>query len=78
MDTKSIFQSKTFWLNLIVFVLVILTLPQFVALLPAAALPYIALLGAIGNAALRTFFPSQQPVSLLGGRRTGFFGRRCR
>lgn len=67
MQTKSIFASKTFWLNAIAFVLVVLALPQFVSILPASAMPYIALLAAVGNTALRTFFPSAAPVSLLGG-----------
>ena len=55
-------QSKTFWLNLISSVLVILALPEFVSLLPVEAIRYIALITTVGNVVLRMFFTTQ-PIS---------------
>lgn len=53
MEPKSKWLSKTLWLNIVSLVLAILALPEFVSVLPVSALPYIALLNALGNMALR-------------------------
>lgn len=62
MNSKPLVESKEFWLNLVSFVLIILTLPEFIALIPEVALKYIALITTIGNIALRYFFTSK-PIS---------------
>jgi len=58
MEAKVWFTSKTLWFNAIMFVLAVLALPQFIALLPVSWLTYIATITAIGNLILRTFFTS--------------------
>lgn len=50
---KSLVASKTFWLNFISFIVVILAIPEFTALIPATWLPVIALVNAAGNMWLR-------------------------
>lgn len=60
MDTKPFFLSKTEWLNIIALVLAVLAIPEFVAVVPTAWLPYIALLTAVGNMILRTI--SDKPI----------------
>jgi hypothetical protein len=56
---KSIFESKTVWLNIIAFILLVLALPQFISVIPAVWIPYIALITAVLNGILRIFFTSQ-------------------
>lgn len=53
MESKSKWLSKTLWLNIVSLFLAILALPEFISVLPVSALPYIALLNALGNMALR-------------------------
>jgi hypothetical protein len=62
MTIKSIFASKTVWLNVIAFVLLVLALPQFISVIPVSWIPYIALIAAVLNGILRIFFTSQ-PVT---------------
>lgn len=54
----SIFKSKTLWFNLITFILVLVSLPSFISLLPSSWIPALAFITIIGNAILRTFFTS--------------------
>jgi len=56
---KAILASKTVWLNLISFVLLLISLPEFISLLPTAALFWIALINVVLNTALRVFFTGQ-------------------
>lgn len=58
-STKTIFESKTVWLNVITFALAVVALPEFISLLPLDALPYIALLNSLGNIILRVYFTTQ-------------------
>jgi hypothetical protein len=59
---KSIFASKTMWLNAIAFVLLVLALPQFISVVPAAWIPYIALITAVLNGILRLWY-TNQPIT---------------
>lgn len=56
---KNLFASKTVWFNVITFILAMISLPDFISLLPVTALPYIAVAGSIGNYILRVYFTSQ-------------------
>lgn len=47
-------KSRTMQFNSFVFVIGILALPEFIALLPASLLPYITLVTVVGNMYLRT------------------------
>jgi hypothetical protein len=60
--TKNWYQSKTVWFNIIVFIVGFGALPQFVAVLPVSWLPYVVLVGAVGNYILRVWFTST-PIS---------------
>lgn len=53
----NLLKSKTVWLNLIVLVLAVLSLPEFISVLPEEALKYVTLTGAVGNLVLRVYFP---------------------
>jgi hypothetical protein len=66
---KSILSSKTVWLNIIAFVLLVLALPQFISIIPASTIPYTALLAAILNGILRIFFTSQ-PITAIAANAT--------
>ena len=58
-------RSKTLWFNTITFLLAIVALPEFISLLPVTALPYITLVGSMGNMILRIYFapkPLAEPV----------------
>ncbi len=59
---KSIFQSKINWLAVLIAVVGILQLPEFTAVIPAKAMPFVLLAIAIGLFILRTFFTGQ-PVT---------------
>lgn len=67
MTGKALVASKEFWLNFISFILLVLALPEFISLVPVEAIPYIALITAVGNLALRTLLTSK-PI-------TGIFKR---
>jgi hypothetical protein len=56
---KSQLSSKTLWFNVIMFVLFVISIPEFIPLLPAPLLPWIGILTTVGNYILRTFFTSQ-------------------
>ena len=58
-NIKSIASSKTVWLNLIAFVLLVLSLPQLGDVISASAVPWIALITAVLNGVLRIFFTAQ-------------------
>lgn len=60
---KNILASKTVWFNVISFVLALVALPEFISILPATALPYIAVLTSVGNMVLRLYFTTQ-PLSV--------------
>ena len=53
METKKWYFSKTIWFNIISGAVAIFALPEFISVLPAVVLPYVALLNAIGNTVLR-------------------------
>lgn len=55
------FLSKTIYFNLIVLVLAILTLPEFVAVIPVGFLPYLGIITAVGNIILRAI--TGQPLA---------------
>lgn len=59
---KNWYQSKTVWFNIIVFIVGFCALPQFVSVLPISWLPYVVLVGAVGNYILRVWFTST-PIS---------------
>ena len=56
---KNLFASKTVWLNTIAFVLLVLALPQFISVVPASWINYIALVTAVLNGVLRIWFTAQ-------------------
>lgn len=62
---KSVFGSKTIWLNLISFLLVVLALPEFISVLPVESIRYVALVSAVLNSALRLFFNNPAITSVL-------------
>lgn len=62
---KSAILSKTVWLNIISFVLVLVSLPEFISVLPVVAIQYIALIAAVLNLALRIFFNNPPITSVL-------------
>lgn len=63
-NTKKLWESKTWWFNVLVFVLAILSLPQIGGVVPPEWLPHIGYLAAIGNVVLRLVTDS--PISLSG------------
>lgn len=67
-DIKSIASSKTIWLNTIAFVLFLVSLPQFGAVLPTVATPWIALLTAVLNGILRLFFTNAPLTQIAASR----------
>ena len=58
-----VFSSKTVWFNIITAVCLVFALPEFISVLPATAIPYITLAGAIGNMILRIFY-TKKPTTL--------------
>ena len=69
MPTKSIFVSRTFWLNVIGLAVLILSSADVLAILPPAAIRYEVAALAILNILNR--FLTSMPVSLLGSRAEG-------
>lgn len=63
--TTAWYASKTLWLNAISFILVVLALPQFNSIIPATWIPAIAIITAVLNAIVRTFFTST-PITATG------------
>lgn len=59
MNIKSKLSSKTLWFNTIMFVLFVVSLPEFITLLPVEVMPYLGLFTTIVNYILRTFFTSE-------------------
>jgi hypothetical protein len=64
MDPKPIWQSKTFWFNVIATGLDVLALTELGGILPKEAAAYITVLQGIGNILLRRI--SSGPVTLTG------------
>ena len=60
MSTKKWYASKTIWWNVIVFVVAVLALPEFIAILPPQLLPISVFIGAVGNMILRTWFTNKK------------------
>lgn len=56
MTNKPIWESKTFWINVLMAVGMVLTATEVVAVLPPEALPWLAAGNAILNIILRVFF----------------------
>jgi len=56
---KSIFQSKTVWFNVVMFLVALVSLPEFVSLLSPAWVQFSVFLGAVGNLILRIWFTSK-------------------
>lgn len=63
MNTKSLFQSKTFWFNLLG--IVAAAGSTYADILPPKAAPYVIAAGGIANIILRTV--TNQGVSVTGG-----------
>ncbi len=55
MPTKSLWASKTVWLNLATFLAAIIAVPEITGIIPAAAMPYLLALNAALNIFLRVF-----------------------
>ena len=64
MKPKAIWQSKTFWFNLVTGLTIFLALPELTAVLPDGSLPYVGLGIAGLNIILR--YVTTGPVSLTG------------
>jgi hypothetical protein len=47
-------RSKTVWLNVLGVLVAVLALPEFVAIVPVSALPYVGAVLAVANMALRS------------------------
>lgn len=62
---KSVFGSKTVWLNIISFVLVLLALPEFISIIPTDSIRYVALMAAVFNLILRIFFNNPAITTVL-------------
>lgn len=60
--SKSIFVSKTFWFNVLSFILDILVAKDVISVIPPSWLPYLAAAQAIANVALR--YLTTQPVRI--------------
>lgn len=69
MPIKNILSSKTMWLNAIAFVLMLVALPQFISVLPASTIPFVALITAILNGVLRLFF-TNTPITQIAANQT--------
>lgn len=54
--TKTLVQSKEVWVLSLTFVLAVLSLPEFISVLPESWLPAIALTGSMLTLILRIFF----------------------
>lgn len=59
---KTIGTSKTVYFNVIVFIVAILAMPEFISVIPEVYLPFVVLIGALGNLILRVFFTSTEIV----------------
>lgn len=60
---KSIFRSRTFWLNVATGLSVLLAMPELTAILGPDALKYVVLIQSAANVILRVL--TSQPVSVL-------------
>lgn len=63
---QKILASKTVWLNIVVFIIALLALPEFVRVLPPSWLPYDILGGSAANLILRIFFTANPVTSFAG------------
>ena len=64
MQSKTWFQSRVVWFNIVTGILALIAFPQFISIVPASAEPWIALINAIGNWVLRVYFTSTPITSL--------------
>lgn len=62
---KSILGSKTVWFNVITFVLIVLSLPEFKSVIPVDHVQSIGLIASILNVVIRIFFTSESIISVL-------------
>lgn len=56
METKNWWESRTIWLNILTVLASVLALPESVGIIPAAALPFLLWVNAVGNIVLRVFY----------------------
>lgn len=61
-ETKSIFKSRTFWINVILAVVAIAGTPEVTSLLGPSGLKYLMAAQSVGNIVLRYF--TTQPVTI--------------
>ena len=60
METKSLLESKTLWLNVAAIIIALLAMPEVVGILPVTWLPYIAAITAVLNVIVRMY--TTQPI----------------
>ena len=54
MVEKIWYKSKTYWFNILSFVVLVLSMPELIGVLPSGIVPWVALFGALGNMYLRS------------------------
>ena len=64
MTTKAWWKSKTVWFNVLSLGIAVLSIPQWLEVVPASAVPWVGLLVALGNIYLRHL--TNKPIGLKG------------